>query len=174
VRGTLRVVKLSQGSWPLAGGSPAASHFSCLAKKSNQKKATPPSPNSRKPSPPGGRQRTRPAFDVLNWFFVSGTQTPLPLIHPAGSVFGGAERGERQNQGGDDCAFTITIWDHIKAHYTFGLMALHGLASLIPAMQRFVSVIAGVVIFTEYIINFILYLLAFRDCDKCKVALSVG
>jgi hypothetical protein len=25
----------------LAGGSPAASHFSCLAKKSNQKKATP-------------------------------------------------------------------------------------------------------------------------------------
>ena len=93
-RSTLRVVKLSQSCWTLAGGSPAASHFSCLAKKSNQKKATPPSPNSRKPSLPGERQRTRPAFDVLNWFFVSGTQTPLPLIHPADSVFGGAERGK--------------------------------------------------------------------------------
>jgi hypothetical protein len=33
---------------PLAGGSPAASHFSCLAKKSNQKKATPTSPKPRK------------------------------------------------------------------------------------------------------------------------------
>jgi len=78
----------------LAGGSPAASHFSCLAKKSNQKKATPTSTNSRKPSLPGGRQRTHPAFVVFNWFFVSGAQTPLPLIHPAGSIFGVAERGE--------------------------------------------------------------------------------
>jgi hypothetical protein len=27
-------------------------------------------------------------------FFVSSAQTPLPLIHPADSVFGGAERGK--------------------------------------------------------------------------------
>jgi len=79
----------------LAGGSPAASHFLLFRqKKSNQKKATPTSTNSRKPSLPGGRQRTHPAFVVFNWFFVSGAQTPLPLIHPAGSIFGVAERGE--------------------------------------------------------------------------------
>jgi hypothetical protein len=34
----------------------------------------------------------------LNWFFVSVTQTPLPLIHPAGSIFGGAERGEAKTR----------------------------------------------------------------------------
>jgi hypothetical protein len=47
---------------PLAGGCPAASYFSCLLKKSNQKKSTPPSPNSRSLNLPGGRRRTRPAF----------------------------------------------------------------------------------------------------------------
>jgi len=92
----------------LAGGSPAASHFLCLAKESNQRKATPPSTKPRKSSLPGGRQRTRPAFVCISK--VSGAQTPLPLIHPAGSIFGVAERGENQNQGEDDDTFVVTIW----------------------------------------------------------------
>jgi hypothetical protein len=54
-------------------------------------------------------------FLYLIWLFVSSAQTPLPLIHPANSIFGGAERGEDQNQGGDDWAFTIIIWaSHIQ------------------------------------------------------------
>ena len=35
----LILVKTVATPWELAGGSPAASHFSCFAKKSNQKKA---------------------------------------------------------------------------------------------------------------------------------------
>jgi len=83
----------------LAGGSPAASHFSCLAKKSDQKKATPTAPNSRKSSLPDGRRRTRPAFDVFNWFFVGRAQTPSPLIRPADSISGGAVRGGKSKPG---------------------------------------------------------------------------
>jgi len=50
---------------------------------------------------------------------VSGAQTPLPLIHPAGSIFGGAERGGKSNQCGDDWAVCgYYLGSHIKAHYT--------------------------------------------------------
>jgi hypothetical protein len=35
-------------------------------------------------------------------FFVSGAQTPSPLIRPADSDFGGTEGGEGQKQNGDD------------------------------------------------------------------------
>jgi len=31
--------------------------------------------------------------------FVSGAQTPLPLIHPTGSIFGVAERGRKSKPG---------------------------------------------------------------------------
>jgi hypothetical protein len=34
--------------------------------------------------------------------FVSGAQTPSPLIRPAGPILGVAVRGKRQNQAGDD------------------------------------------------------------------------
>jgi hypothetical protein len=85
-------------------------------KESNQRKGDPDSPefpkiNQRlaalaalsigyaKPSASGGRQRTRPAFDVFNWFFVGGAQTPLPLIHPPHLIFGGSVRGERSKPG---------------------------------------------------------------------------
>jgi len=71
-------------------------------KKVTKEKATPTSPKPRSLSLPSGRQRTRPAFAVLILFFVSVTQTPLPLIRPTDSDFGGAERGESQNQVGDD------------------------------------------------------------------------
>jgi len=36
---------------------------------------------------------------LLEYFFVNGAQTPLPLIRPPGSISGWAERGESQNQG---------------------------------------------------------------------------
>jgi hypothetical protein len=42
--------------------------------------------------------------------FVSGAQTPLPLIHPTHLIFGGAVRGEKQNQGGD----TLNVSDHLQ------------------------------------------------------------
>jgi len=38
--------------------------------------------------------KNSPRFAVFNLVFCSVAQTPLPLIHPAGSIFGGAERGK--------------------------------------------------------------------------------
>ena len=63
-----------------------------------------------------GGKELAPLLLLLICFFVSRAQTPLPLIHPTDSISGGAERGESQNQGGDDCAFAITIW---TAHFQF-------------------------------------------------------
>jgi hypothetical protein len=65
-----------------------------------------------------GGKELAPLLLFLIWFFVSGTQTPLPLIHPAGSIFGGAERGEGQNQVGDDgagCAFVLRRYPALVA-----------------------------------------------------------
>jgi len=61
-------------SWvSLAGGSPAASHFLLSRqKKVTQEKATPTSPNSRKPSLPDGRRRTRTALLFLIGFLWAG------------------------------------------------------------------------------------------------------
>jgi hypothetical protein len=65
-----------------------------------------------------GGKELAPLLLFLIWFFVSWAQTPLPLIHPAGSIFGGAERGEGQNQGGDDWPVYVLVMRR-----TFG--ALH-------------------------------------------------
>jgi hypothetical protein len=64
---------------------------------------------------------------VFNFVFCSSAQTPLPLIHPAGSISGGAERGEVQNQGGDDWMLAITIWSSHLAHCACGQCTLLGL-----------------------------------------------
>jgi hypothetical protein len=40
-----------------------------------------------------GCKELAPLLLFLILFYVSGTQTPLPLIHPTGSISGGAERG---------------------------------------------------------------------------------
>jgi len=42
-----------------------------------------------------GGKELAPLLLFLIWFFVSGSQTPLPLIHPADSIAGVAERGGR-------------------------------------------------------------------------------
>jgi hypothetical protein len=94
-------LSLSKGQYAVAGalvrlltvgrGSPAASYFSCLAKKSNQKKATPLIPETPEIEPAGRAAKNSPRFICISK--VSGAQTPLPLIHPTGSIFGGAERG---------------------------------------------------------------------------------
>jgi hypothetical protein len=42
-----------------------------------------------------GVKELAPLLLFLIWFFVSGAQTPLPLIHPPDSVSGGAERGRK-------------------------------------------------------------------------------
>jgi len=54
--------------------------------------------------------KNSPRFCCFNFVFVSGAQTPLPLIHPAGSVFGGLRGGEGQNQDGDGGTIVVTIW----------------------------------------------------------------
>jgi hypothetical protein len=56
-----------------------------------------------------GGKELAPLLLFLIWFFVSGAQTPLPLIHPTDSIFGGAERGKSQNQVRGDGAHIAII-----------------------------------------------------------------
>jgi hypothetical protein len=78
----------------LAGGCPAASYFLLSRqKKVTQEKATPHIPETPKIEPAGWAAKNSPRFCQVDLIFVSGAQTPLSLIHPAGSIFGGAERG---------------------------------------------------------------------------------
>jgi len=73
---------------------PAASHFLLSRqKKVTQEKATPLIPETPKIEPAGWAAKNSPSFAVFNFVFCSRAQTPLPLIHPAGSIFGGVERG---------------------------------------------------------------------------------
>ncbi|HEX7970939.1 MAG TPA: hypothetical protein VF501_01765, partial [Thiobacillus sp.] len=70
-----------------------------LAKESNQRKATPTSPPFGFPKiePAGWAAKNSPRFICISK--VGGAQTPLPLIHPAGSIFGVAERGRKSKPG---------------------------------------------------------------------------
>jgi len=79
-----------------------------LLKKSNQKKSTPPSPKSASAGRAGGEE-----LSLLLLMFKEGRpQTPSPLIRPADADFGGAERGEGQNQHrGDECG-DVTCVEH--------------------------------------------------------------
>ena len=77
--------------WP---GLPAASYFLLLRqKKVTKEKATPLIPETPKTEPAGWASENSPRFAVFNFVFCSVAQTPLPLIHPTDSIFGGAERG---------------------------------------------------------------------------------
>ena len=80
---------------PLAGGCPAASDFLLLRqKKVTKEKATPLIPETPKIEPAGWAAKNSPRFCWVDLTFVSGAQIPLPLIHPAGSIFGGTEKGK--------------------------------------------------------------------------------
>jgi len=89
---------------------PAASHFLLLRqKKVTKEKATPLIPETPKIEPAGWAAKNSPRFCYFELVFCERDSTPLPLIHPSGSIFGGAERGESQNQDGGDGTFAITI-----------------------------------------------------------------
>jgi hypothetical protein len=68
-------------------------------KKVTKEKATPLIPEFPKTVPAGWASKNSPRFAVLICFFVTEAQTPSPLIHPAGPVFGGAERGGKSKPG---------------------------------------------------------------------------
>jgi hypothetical protein len=56
----------------------------------------------------------------LIWFFVGGAQTPSPLIRPAGSIFGGAVRGEVKTRAVmTGCLWLLFSFTH-PAHYAYG------------------------------------------------------
>ncbi|MDZ7585225.1 MAG: hypothetical protein U0938_10425, partial [Thiobacillus sp.] len=48
--------------------------------------------------PAGRAAKNSPRLAVFNLFFVGGAQTPSPLIRPAGSILGGAVRGESKTR----------------------------------------------------------------------------
>jgi hypothetical protein len=62
-------------------------------KKLTKEKATPLIPETPKTEPAGWAAKNSPRFCNASLIFVSGAQTPLPLIHPTGSIFGGTEKG---------------------------------------------------------------------------------
>ncbi|MHB9158978.1 MAG: hypothetical protein ACYC2D_13135, partial [Thiobacillus sp.] len=72
--------------------SPAASHFLLSRqKKVTKEKAPPLIPETPEIEPAGRAAKNSPRFVCISK--VSGAQTPLPLIRPAGSISGGTERG---------------------------------------------------------------------------------
>jgi hypothetical protein len=62
-------------------------------KKVTKEKATPLIPETPEIEPAGWAAKNSPRFCNAGLIFVSGAQTPLPLIHPTDSISGGAERG---------------------------------------------------------------------------------
>jgi hypothetical protein len=70
-------------------------------KESNPRKGDPDIPVLRVPEnracQVGGKELAPPC--CFNLFFVGGAQTPLPLIHPAGSIFGVDVRGRKLKSG---------------------------------------------------------------------------
>jgi hypothetical protein len=67
-------------------------------KKVTKEKATPLIPETPKIEPAGWAAKNSPRFCRVD-LIVSGAQTPLPLIHPTGSIFGGAARGLKSKPG---------------------------------------------------------------------------
>jgi len=67
--------------------------------ESNQRKGDPDIPEFPEIEPAGRAAKNSPRFAVFNWFFVSGAQTPSPLIRPSDSIFGGAVRGRKSKPG---------------------------------------------------------------------------
>jgi hypothetical protein len=61
---------------------------------------------------------------VLILFFVSGAQTPSPLIRPADSGFGGADRGKVKGK---------TSGNWVMRSYYLDDCALHGLSQSVIA-----------------------------------------
>jgi len=68
--------------------------------------------------------KNSPRFAVFNFIFCSVAQTPLPLIHPADSVFGVTERGKSQNQDGGDWTVVIILTLHTSGVLAWGEYAL--------------------------------------------------
>ncbi|HLA40780.1 MAG TPA: hypothetical protein VJ417_12335 [Candidatus Glassbacteria bacterium] len=66
-------------------------------KESNQRKGDPDSPEFPKIKRVGWAAKNSPRFICISK--VSGAQTPLPLIHPTHSIFGGSVRGEKSEPG---------------------------------------------------------------------------
>jgi hypothetical protein len=62
-------------------------------KKVTQEKATPLIPETPEIEPARRAAKNSPRF--IGMSKVSGAQTPLPLIRPAGSISGGTERGAK-------------------------------------------------------------------------------
>jgi hypothetical protein len=73
-----------------AGGSPAAGHFSCAAKKSNQKKAAPGSPSLRAPLRYSTR---RAAAELALAKNLRGLRQSSPISPGASALLSGSQGG---------------------------------------------------------------------------------
>jgi hypothetical protein len=95
-------VKDFAGPLTVGRGLPGCKFLFLLAQEKEPKEGHPDIPEFPKTESAGRAAKNSPRLAVFNWIFVGGTQTPSPLIRPVGPIFGGAVRGEGQNQGGDD------------------------------------------------------------------------
>jgi hypothetical protein len=66
-------------------------HAEACSPKLTKEKATSLIPETPETEPAGRAAKNSPRFICISK--VSGAQTPLPLIRPAGSISGGTERG---------------------------------------------------------------------------------
>jgi hypothetical protein len=67
--------------------------------ESNQRKSDPDIPEFPKIEPAGRAAKNSPRFCWVDLIFVSGAQTPSPLIRPADSISGGAVREGKSKPG---------------------------------------------------------------------------
>ncbi|QLQ03521.1 MAG: hypothetical protein HZY77_12825 [Thiobacillus sp.] len=87
---------------------PGSKFLSLSRQRKEPKKGDPDIPETPKIKRVGWAAKNSPRFCRVDLIFVSGAQTPLPLIHPTRLIFGGAVRGS-QNQGSSGRMFATTI-----------------------------------------------------------------
>jgi hypothetical protein len=80
-------------------GLPGGKFLFLSRQEKEPKEGDPNSPEFPKTEPAGRASKNSPRLAVFNLIFVGGTQTPSPLIRPAGSIFGGTERGGKSKSG---------------------------------------------------------------------------
>ncbi|MBI3432794.1 MAG: hypothetical protein HY018_11355 [Hydrogenophilales bacterium] len=74
---------------------PGGKSLFLLAQEKEPKEGHPDIPEFPKIKRVGWAAKNSPRFCWADFIFVSGAQTPLPLIHPPHLIFGGSVRGEK-------------------------------------------------------------------------------
>jgi len=99
VEGLVVVVKVFAGLLTVGRGEPGSWFLFLSRQEKEPKESDPDSPETPKIKRAGWAAKNSPRFCRVDLIFVSGAQTPLPLIHPPHLIFGRAVRGRKSKPG---------------------------------------------------------------------------